>query len=91
MLLAAGAIAADLSMYSKIDSSTSFPCGPGQYCYSTSDANSINARMLAAEVLGGLAAAAAVTTCVLFYFEGQPVSVAPVVGGMTGALARVGF
>jgi hypothetical protein len=35
--------------------------------------------------------AAAVTTVVLFFVEGQPVSVAPVVGGMTGAMARVGF
>jgi hypothetical protein len=47
--------------------------------------------MIAAEVLAGLAAAAAVTTGLLFYFEGQPVSVTPVVGGMTGALTKVGF
>jgi hypothetical protein len=46
--------------------------------------------MVTAEVLAGLAAAA-VTTGVLFYFEGQPVSVTPAVGGMTGALASVGF
>lgn len=91
MLLAAGALVADLSMYSKIDSSKSYPCGPDRYCYSTSDANSINSRMIAAEVLAGLAAAAAVTTGLLFYFEGQPVSVTPVVGGMTGALTKVGF
>ena len=91
VLLAAGAVVADLSMYSKIDSSKSYPCGPDRYCYSTSDANSINSRMIAAEVLAGLAAAAAVTTGVLFYFEGRPVSVTPAVGGMTGALASVGF
>lgn len=91
VLLAAGALVADLSMYSKIDSSKSYPCGPDRYCYSTSDANSINSRMIAAEVLAGLAAAAAVTTGLLFYFEGQPVSVTPVVGGMTGALTKVGF
>jgi hypothetical protein len=47
--------------------------------------------MITAEVLAGLAAAAAVITGLLFIFEGQPVNVAPVVGGMTGALARVGF
>jgi hypothetical protein len=47
--------------------------------------------MATAEVLGGLAAAAAVTTILLFIFEGQPASVAPVAGGMTGALARVEF
>jgi hypothetical protein len=91
VLLAGGAIAFDLAMYSKIESSKSYPCGPDKYCYSTSDSNSINSRMLAAEVLGGLAAAAAVTTVVLFFVEGRPVSVAPVVGGMTGALVRVGF
>lgn len=91
LLLAGGAIAADLSMYSKINSSKSYPCGQDQYCYSTSDSNAINARMITAEVLGGLAAAALITTCVLFFVEGRPVSVAPVVGGMTGALARVEF
>jgi hypothetical protein len=32
-----------------------------------------------------------VTTGVLFYFEGRPISVMPVAGEMTGALARVGF
>jgi tetratricopeptide (TPR) repeat protein len=91
VLLGAGALVADLSMYSKIHSSKSYPCGATQYCYTTDDANSINARMATAEVLGGLAAAAAVTTILLFIFEGQPASVAPVAGGMTGALARVEF
>jgi tetratricopeptide (TPR) repeat protein len=91
VLLAAGAVAADLSMYAKIASSTSYPCGAGKYCYSSSDADAINSRMVAAEVLAGVAAAAAVTTIVLFFVEGRPVSVAPVAGGMTGAVARVGF
>lgn len=91
VLLAAGAVVADLAMYSKIGSSKSYPCGQNQYCYSTSDASSINSRMIAAEVLGGLAAAAVLTTGLLFYFEGRPVSVTPAVGGMTGALARVAF
>ena len=85
-----GAIVTDLAMYSKSDSSKSYPCS-NEYYNSTSDANSINSRMGAAEVLGGLAAAAAVTAGVLFYFEGQPVSVAPAVGGMAGALAGVRF
>ena len=78
-------------MYSKINSSKSYPCGTDKYCYYTSDANSINERMVTAEVLGGLAAAAAVTAGLLFIFEGRSVSVAPVVAGMTGALARVVF
>lgn len=91
VLLAAGAVVADLSMYSKINSSKTYPCGTDKYCYQTSDANSINERMVTAEVLGGVAAAAAVTTVLLFIFEGRTVSVTPMVGGMTGALARVGF
>jgi tetratricopeptide (TPR) repeat protein len=91
VLLGGGALAADLAMYSKINSSKSSPCGPDKYCYSTSDADAINARMVTAEVLGALAAAAAVTTGLLFYFEGRPVRVVPVVGEMTGALARVEF
>lgn len=91
VLLAGGAVAADLSMYAKIASSTSSPCGAGKYCYSSSDADAINSRMVAAEVLAGVAAAAALTTIVLFFVEGRPVSVAPVVGGMTGAVATVGF
>jgi hypothetical protein len=78
-------------MYAKIASSTSSPCGAGKYCYSSSDADAINTRMVAAEVLAGVAAAAALTTIVLFFVEGRPVSVAPVVGGMTGAVATVGF
>jgi tetratricopeptide (TPR) repeat protein len=91
LLLAGGAIAADLSMYAKIASSRSHPCGADQYCYSPGDADAINTRMVTAEVLAGVAAAAAVTTIVLFFVEGRPVSVAPVVGGMTGAVAWVGF
>jgi hypothetical protein len=38
-----------------------------------------------------LAGAAAVTTGVLFYFEGRPVTVAPVVGGATGFVAAVRY
>jgi hypothetical protein len=91
LLLAAGAVAADLSMYAKITSSKSYPDGAGEYRYSQSDADAINTRMVAAEVLAGVAAATAVTAIVLFFVEGRPVSVVPVAGGMTGALARVEF
>ena len=91
LLLAAGAVAADLSMYAKIASSKSYPDGAGEYRYSQSDADAINTRMVAAEVLAGVAAATAVTAIVLFFVEGRPVSVVPVAGGMTGALARVEF
>jgi hypothetical protein len=46
-----------------------------------------------ANVFWALAGAAAVTTGVLFYFEGRPVSVAPVAGagGTTGFIAAVGY
>jgi hypothetical protein len=78
-------------MYAKIASSKSHPCGADQYCYSPGDADAINTRMVTAEVLAGVAAAAAVTTIVLFFVEGRPVSVTPVAGAMTGAVAWVGF
>ena len=78
-------------MFSKINSSKSYPCGGDQYCYSESDASAINMRMVTAEVLAGVAAAAAVTSVLLFIFEGQPVTVAPMAGGMTGAMASVAF
>jgi hypothetical protein len=44
-----------------------------------------------ANVFWGLAGAAAVTTGVLFYFEGQPVTVAPAAGGATGFIAAVRY
>jgi hypothetical protein len=42
-------------------------------------------------VFWGLTAAAAVTTGVLFYFEGRPVTVAPVAGGTTGLVVAVRY
>jgi len=93
VLLAAGAITAGVLMQSKFDSLRS-SCGAGNLerpgC-SQSDINSVSSRQTIANVFWGLAGAAAVTTGVLFYFEGRPVTMAPVAGGMTGAMARVGF
>ena len=92
-LLTAGAIAAGLSMQSKYDSLNA-SCGSAslkQLACSESDISSVAARKNLANVFWGLAGAAAVTTGVLFYFEGRPVSAVPVAGEMTGALARVGF
>jgi hypothetical protein len=93
VLFVAGAITAGLSMKSKFDSLNS-SCGSASGntpACSQSDVDSVRLRKNMANVLWGLAGAAAVTTGVLFYIEGQPVTVAPVAGGMTGALARVGF
>ena len=93
VLLAVGAITAGLLMDSKFDSLRS-SCGAGNPARpgcSQRDIDSVSSRQTTANVFWGLAAAAAVTTGVLFYFEGQPVTVAPIAGGMTGATARVGF
>jgi hypothetical protein len=93
VLLAVGAITAGLLMDSKFDSLRS-SCGAGNPARpgcSQSDIDSVSSRRTTANVFWGLTAAAAVTTGVLFYFEGRPVTVAPVAGGTTGAVARVGF
>jgi hypothetical protein len=93
VLLALGAITAGLSMQSKFNSLNS-SCGrasPTQPQCSQSDVDSVNFRQTVANVFWGLAAAGTVTTGVLFYFEGQPVIVAPIAGATTGAMASVGF
>lgn len=93
VLLAVGAITAGLSMQSKYDSLNA-SCGrtsatrPG--C-TEGDIASVRTRRNLANAFWGLAGAAAVTTGVLFYFEGRPISAMPVAGEMTGALARVEF
>jgi len=92
-LLAAGAITVGLAMQSRFDSLDKScgggnPSGPG--C-SEGDISSVRTREIAANVLWGLAGAAAVTTGVLFYFEGRPVSVSPVAGGTTGFIAAVRY
>jgi hypothetical protein len=93
VLLTVGAITAGLSMQSKFDSLNS-SCGrasPTQPQCSQSDVDLVSSRQTMANVFWGLAAAGVVTTGVLFYFEGQPVTVAPMAGATTGAMARVGF
>ena len=93
VVLAAGAITAGVLMQDKFDSLRS-SCGAGNSprpgC-SQSDIDSVGSRQTIANVFWGLTAAAAVTTGVLFYFEGRPVSVAPVAGGMTGFVAAVRY
>jgi hypothetical protein len=93
VLLAVGAVTAGLLAQSKFDSLRS-SCGAGNPARpgcSQSDIDSVTSRQTVANVFWGLAGAAAVTTGVLFYFEGRPVSVAPMAGGMTGFIAAVGY
>jgi len=93
VLLAAGAITAGLAMKSKFDSLRS-SCGAGNPARpgcTQSQIDSVSSRETMANVFWGLAAAAAVTTGVLFYFEGQPVTVAPAAGGATGFIAAVRY
>ena len=93
VLLAAGSVAAGVSMQSKYDNLNA-SCGSAsatQPGCSESDISSVIARKNLANVLWGVTGAAAVTTGILFYFEGRPVSVSPVAGELTGAVARVAF
>ena len=93
VLLAVGAITAGVLMQDKFDSLRS-SCGAGNSLRpgcSQSDIDSVSSRQTIANVFWGLTAAAAVTTGVLFYFEGQPVSVAPMAGGMTGFVAAMRY
>jgi hypothetical protein len=93
VLVAVVAITAGLSMDSRFNSLNS-SCGrasPTQPQCSQSDVDSVSSRQTVANVFWVLTAAGVVTTGVLFYFEGQPVTVAPMAGATTGALARVGF
>ena len=93
VLLAAGAITAGLAMQSRFDSLDK-SCGSGAQSgppCSESDISSVRSREITANVFWGLAGAAAVTTGVLFYFEGRPVSVSPVAGGTTGFIAAVRY
>jgi hypothetical protein len=93
VLLAAGAITAGALMQSKFDSLRS-SCGAGNPARpgcTQGQIDTLNSRQTAANVLWGLTAAAAVTSGALFYFEGRPVTVAPVAGSATGVLARMEF
>ena len=93
VLLAAGAVTTGLLMQSKFDSLRS-SCGAGNPARpgcSQSDIDSVSSRQTMANVFWGLTAAAAVTTGVLFYFEGRPVSAAPMAGGATGFVATMKY
>jgi hypothetical protein len=91
--LGAAAAIVGYSMQSRFDDLKE-SCGRGSQAQtgcSDSDINSVHTRMVTANVLWGLAGAAAVTTNILFFVEGRPVAVAPMAGGTTGMLARMEF
>jgi hypothetical protein len=58
---------------------------------SKSDIDSVTTLKNTANILWGLAGASAVTTGVLFFVEGRPVTVAPLAGQATGILASVRY
>ena len=83
-----------LAMRSKFDSlnkSCGSESGAVEPNCSQSDVDAVLLRRNLANVSWGLAAAAAVTTGVLFFVEGKPVAVAPMVGQATGVLAAMAY
>ena len=93
VVFATTASIAGLMMQSKFDSLRS-SCGRASTTHigcGQSDIDSVTSRKNTANVFWGLTAAAAVATGALFYFEGQPVTVAPLAGEVTGLLAAVRY
>jgi hypothetical protein len=93
VVLGVGAIIAGTMMQAKFEDLRS-SCGrlsTSRTGCSPSDIDSVTLRKNTANVFWGLTAAAAVTTGALFYFEGRPVSVAPLAGEVTGMLAQVRY
>lgn len=93
VVLASGAIIAGAMMQSKFDDLRS-SCGRGNPAFpgcTQSDVDAVKLRRDTANVFWGLTAVAAAATGVLFYFEGRPVTVAPMAGAATGLLAEVRY
>jgi hypothetical protein len=89
--LGVGAIVAGLAMQSKYDSLDS-SCGSNSASgLGCTDISAVTTRRNIANVLWGLTGAAAITTGVLFYVERTSVTVVPLAGPITGALARATF
>jgi hypothetical protein len=93
VVFAGGATIAGLMMQSKFDdlrnscgrlSTSTTGCSP-------SDVDAVTLRKNMANVFWGLTAVAAVATGALFYFEGRPVSVAPLAGEVNGMVAEVRY
>lgn len=93
VVFAGTAAIAGVMMQSKFDDLRS-SCGrlsTARTGCSQSDIDAVGLRKNTANVFWGLTAAAAVTTGALFYFEGQPVTVAPLAGEVTGLFAHVRY
>jgi len=93
VLLAAGAISVGLAMHSKFGSLDS-SCGSSSQTRPgcpESDIATVGSLATTANVLLGLTGVAAVTTGVLFFVEGRPISVVPVAGETKGFLAVVRY
>jgi tetratricopeptide (TPR) repeat protein len=92
-LLGAGALTAGLAMQSKFDS-LDRSCGSASVNHAgcnEGDIAAVRSREITANILWGVAGAAAVTAGVLFYVEGRPVSVSPLAGGPTGLIAAMRY
>ena len=93
VVFAGAAAVVGYSMQSRFDDLKK-SCGRGsqdQLGCSQGDIDSVHTRMVTANVLWGLAGAAAITAGVLFFVEGRPVAVAPMAGTANGLLARMEF
>jgi hypothetical protein len=93
VVFAGGATIAGLMMQSKFDSLKS-SCGTAsarQQGCTQSDLSALDTRRNAANVMWGLAGAAALTAGVLFFVEGRPVTIAPLAGRTTGLLTSVRY
>jgi hypothetical protein len=93
VLLTGAAAAVGFSVKSRFEELRD-SCGLGSTAKlgcSEEDISSLRTRRNIANVLWGVAGAAAVTTIVLLFVEGRPVAVAPVVGETTGMVARMEF
>ena len=93
MVFATTAIIAGVMMESKFDSLRS-SCGRASVTHAgctQSDIDSVTSRKNTANLFWGLTAAGTVTAGALFYFEGRPVSFAPLAGGTNGLLASVRY
>ena len=88
------ATAAGLAMQSKFDDlkkKCGKDAGPNWTGCTSDDRSGLDTRKNIANVFWGLSAAAAVTTGVLFYFEGHNVAVAPMAGTSNGLQASVSY
>jgi tetratricopeptide (TPR) repeat protein len=93
LALAGGAVTMSLLTRSKYNELNQ-QCGAGSKSHvgcQESAITGVESRQLAANVLWGVTGAAALTSLILFFAEGNGVAVAPMAGDAKGLLARVEF